>query len=87
MAKVEILECFGERTRLVSFHRTRDREIALARALRLNFGRKAHLHVEQSISHGTGNDRVLYGQIGVPVKGQPRVATLITGRVRVDVSV
>jgi hypothetical protein len=85
MARVEILECFGERKRLVTFHRTRDRDIALDRALRLNFGRRASLHVDQGTSHGVGNDRVMYGQIGIPVRGQPRVLNMITGRVRVEV--
>jgi hypothetical protein len=28
----------------------------------------------------------MYGQIGVPVRGQPRVLNLVTGRVRVHVT-
>ena len=82
MARVDIQHCSGSRECVTTFHRTRDPVVALERALRLNFGVSAHFWRE----HGLGGDGVMYGQIGVPVRGQPRVQNLITGRVRIQVT-
>ena len=82
MARVDILHCSGSRECVTTFHRTRDPVIALERALRLNFGARAHFWRE----HGVGTANVMYGQIGVPVKRQPGVSNLITGRVRIQVT-
>lgn len=80
MVRIEILKCVSGGQKLVTFHRTNDRAEALQRALRLNFGKRAQFVRD----HGLGGDGVMYGQIGVPVRGQPHVLNMVTGRVRIE---
>ena len=79
---VTITECYGNRTRHVSTHKTTERGEAIAIAVSRAYGKRASLHSDSGLSRPA--DGVWYGQIGKPMGRQGNLHNMITGRVRID---